>query len=153
MPPTPRGYIGKSYKQLDVFLGPGTYPIGSGPAFHADSRGRYAKPCHMCREIQFPIFDMETLNLNPFFDILLLSPRPGRYLNTFLTSFTSSGMKSQPEWTNIHSIHAQDVFSWGRTNFLGFLGAESVTEKHTFPGRSQETGFLGAEPIFRNPTS
>ena len=92
-----------------------TYSIGSGPKFHADCRGRYAKPCHMCREIIFSAFDTETLNLNMFFYILLLSPRPGRYLNTFLTSFTSSGGESQPKRTNIHSIHAQSVFSRGKT--------------------------------------
>ena len=97
------------------FLGSGTYSIGSRPRFHADSRGRYAKPWHMCREIIFSVFGTETLNPKPVFDILLLSSRPGNHLSTFLTSFTSSGMKSQPKWTNIHSIHAQNVFSWGRT--------------------------------------
>ena len=60
----------------------------------------------MCREIKFSVFDTETLNLNLFFEIVLLSPRPGNHLNTFLASFTSSGVESQPEWTNIHSIHA-----------------------------------------------
>ena len=46
-----------------------------------------------------------------FFYYLLLFWRSGNLLNTFLTSFTSSGVESQPKWTNIHSIHAQSVFS------------------------------------------
>ena len=68
--------------------------------------GSMRKPWNMCREIRFSVFDTETLNLNLFFEIVLLSPRPGNHLNTFLASFTSSGVESQPEWTNIHSIHA-----------------------------------------------
>ena len=45
-------------------------------------------------------------------------------------------MESQPEWTNIHSIHAQHEFSWGKirhrqnTLFLGEAG------KHVFLGQN-----------------
>ena len=118
-------YIGIYIKKSRVFLGPGTYSIGSGPKFHADCRGRYAKPWYMCREIGFPVLDTKTLNLNLFFEIVLLSPRPGNHLNTFLASFTSSQTKSQPKRTNIRPIHAQNVF----------LGAEYVLRKKRWSAR------------------
>ena len=57
------------------------------------------------------------LDIFLFCDTFLLSWRTGNLLNTFLTSFTSSGIESQPKWTDIHSIHVQNWFSWGRTHF------------------------------------
>ena len=89
-----------------LFEVPGPIPLDPGrdsmqiPGVDTPNRG-------ICVEkSNFPSLTWKPSTLNPFFDILLLSPRPGNHLNTFLASFTSSGVESQPEWTNIHSIHA-----------------------------------------------
>ena len=90
----------------------------------------------MCREIGFPVLDTKTLNINLFFEIVLLSPRPGNHLNTFLASFTSSGMKFQPKWTNIHSIHAQSVFSRDKTRHRETCFPKEDARKYALLGKN-----------------